>query len=122
MLENLSASGASSESDILFTVADPLGNIVSLYREDYSHAQQHEEITSPEIIRQSIENPDVIRIDKEWKHRYNYYRKHGDDSLKEYGELVKVPVDFSAGTLAGYVVTAYCKDEVSPGEKPLWTK
>lgn len=125
MLDNsdsIIGSGCLDDSDIIFTATCPLNNIAYLYQETLTHLSKHEENISPDIIKQSIETPSVITIDKEIENRYNYYREHNDPILASFGPIAKIVVDYSKGTWSGYVVTAYCKDEVSPRDTIIWPK
>jgi len=122
MPDNIVGAGSLNNIDPIFITSCPLNNIISLSRDRYiAHISKHEEITSPDLIKQSIEEANVITIDKDRKDVYNYHWNHNDPVLSLYASYVKVPVDFSCGSFAGNVLTAYC-DEIHPKDTPLWKK
>jgi hypothetical protein len=97
------------KNEVLFSTEDKLHRTISLTSGTYSHIVKHAELGNHvDLIKDCIENPNIIVQDSGHYNRDDYQKEHGDAKLRKIkGRFLNVVVSVDAWEDKGHVVTAF---------------
>ncbi|MBV7330592.1 hypothetical protein KFU94_20585 [Chloroflexi bacterium TSY] len=103
-------------SNILFRTYDPRGIEIILHRSRYQNHIQLQHGIDDDSIRETIEMPNLITVDRHDEFKENYYADNLSPDLPD--RLLKVCVLFKNNI--GRVITAFDIDMLHPDETIIW--
>ena len=112
-------STTNNEVELIIDTIDPLSNCIFLTKETWERhicARHPYMVSELKKVKDCIETPDEIRIDKDYTSTHNYYKKHGDKVFPDHLSITIVSVDKDIGRVKSALLT----NNIQQKDKKYW--
>lgn len=114
----MSDSSTHSKSEYVIDTVDPSGKLIYLTSITWRKITEGHFYMLGELhkVKDAVENPDEIKIDKDRISTHNYYKAHGDVAFPPQHKFIRVCVDIDMGKIK----SAHMTHSVHRKDKKYW--